>query len=162
MNEELERKLQKAFPFMQRGPSRESSDPYAAWGCECEDGWFALICELCQAITDRYGKDGIPVDIVVTQVKEKYAGLRFYYSYEDTEFTKSGMGFHPEAPADETRKALRQDIARLVWDFEEKSETICEECGASGAVRTELRYLRTLCDSCYQKRRRAISKEGPK
>ena len=38
---------------------------------------------MCQEITDRYAADEAPVDIVIQQIKEKFASLRFYYSYED-------------------------------------------------------------------------------
>ena len=88
MKEEYELKLQDEFSFMKRDMTIKDRSTirniYQAWGCECSEGWYPLIRELCQAITDRYTQDGIPVDIVVEQIKEKFASLRFYYSFEDT------------------------------------------------------------------------------
>lgn len=143
MNEALERQLQESFPFMS---SEDSKNVYKGWGCDCADGWFSLIRDMCQEITDRYAKDSIPVDIVVLQVKEKYGGLRFYYSF-------AGV-----SEKSVEKEALKQDIAQIVYDYEQKSETICEECGASGIIRTDLCWIQTLCDSCYQHRCHAISK----
>ena len=85
--------------------------------------------------TDRYAVDE-PVDIVIQQVKEKFACLRFYYSYEDAAcpiqaFDCLGDGisirFQPEnKSSDEKTKKLRSDIAQIVRSYEEKSRTICE------------------------------------
>ena len=89
MQEEFEIRLQEEFPFMKRDmsdiPLEERGkihNIYQAWGCECSKGWYSLINELCQAITERYAEDGISsegIDLEVLQIKEKFATLRFYY-----------------------------------------------------------------------------------
>lgn len=80
-------KLQDEFLFMKRDITikdrRTIHNIYQAWGCECSLGWYTLIRELCQAITNRYAQDCVPIDIVIEQVKQKLAGLRFYYSFKD-------------------------------------------------------------------------------
>ena len=45
-----------------------------AFGRECDKGWFPLIDELIEEL------DKLPDEIEVLQIKEKYAGLRFYVS----------------------------------------------------------------------------------
>lgn len=124
MREELELKLQEDFPFMKQNRVEREHNIYRKWGCECSSGWYQLIHDLCQEITDRYAVDEAPVDIVIQQIKEKFASLRFYYSYEDVAcpiqaFDCLGDGisirFQPEnTSSDEKTKKLRSDIAQIM------------------------------------------------
>jgi len=59
-----------------------------------------------------------------TQVKEKFAGLRFYMTWETDE------------------------IDKIIGEYEEKSYTICETCGQPGKVRRDKAWIVTLCDKC--------------
>jgi hypothetical protein len=162
MEEEYELKLQDEFSFMKRDMTIKGISTirniYQTWGCECSEGWYPLIRELCQAITDGYIQDGVPIDIVVEQIKEKFASLRFYYSFEDTPFALqaidflggSSLRFEPHNKNDdETKKKLRHDISQIVRSFEKKSETICENCSGEGIIRMDMSWKRTLCDDCY-------------
>lgn len=65
MREELELKLQEDFPFMKQNRVESERNIYRKWGCECSSGWYQLIHDLCQEITDRYAVDEAPVDIVI-------------------------------------------------------------------------------------------------
>jgi hypothetical protein len=88
-------------------------------------GWYPILETLCANIQShidwrvKQGKDIAQVE--VDQIKEKFGGLRFYYSGGDDEI--SGMVRMAEAWA---------DIA-------------CEECGAAGKRRSG-GWIRTLCD----------------
>lgn len=82
MNEKLEQKLQADFPFMVTNKVDGEENLYRCYGCDCDDGWYGLIHDMCQAISKRYAEDGLPVDLIPTQLKEKYATLRFYYTFE--------------------------------------------------------------------------------
>lgn len=160
MREELELKLQEDFPFMQQNRVESEHNIYRKWGIECSSGWYQLLHDLCQEITDRYAADEAPVDIVIQQIKEKFASLRFYYSYEDAScpiqaFDCLGEGisirFQPEnTSSDEKTKKLRSDIAQIVRSYEEKSKTVCENCGQTGNMRMDMPWKRTLCDDCYE------------
>lgn len=164
MREEFEQKLGSEFPFMKRNPNGESiekiTNVYQKWGCQCGDGWFNLIRDLCREITEKYEKEGISADIIIEQVKEKFAGLRFYYSYPDSPLAfhaldfigGSGVRFYPESD-DDGKECLRRDIADIVRKYEALSKTVCELCGAEGEARMDLRWKRTLCNSCYEKMR---------
>lgn len=161
MKDELEQQLERDFPFMKRDRNGEKNI-YQEWGCECDNGWYDLIYELCQKISDRFERDGKEPDIIVLQVKEKFAALRFYYKFEGLkdsiqalDFLESGTSirFSPEDSnsdkSDDETAALRKDIRKLVNEYEQKSKTICEKCGAVGEVRADLPCIRTLCDNCY-------------
>lgn len=159
-----ELKLQEAFPFMKRDiepaevEPNQRPNPYQLFGCECREGWYQLLHDLCQEITDKYAKENMPVDIVVDQVKEKFATLRFYYSFADTptsihafdSLTGGGIRFYPSTNnTDEKLSQLRRDIADIVKKYENKSRKICEKCGKPGEIR-KLPRIQTLCDGCYQ------------
>ena len=46
---------------------------------ECDDGWFDIIFDLCRDIQQEVNNSGCE-QVVAAQVKEKFAGLRFYSS----------------------------------------------------------------------------------
>lgn len=79
------------------------------FGFECNDGWFGIIKKLCQEL-----KALKPKGLVVTQVKEKYGGLRFYYN------GPSGS------------EKLTKQVEKLVRGAEAKSLVTCEDCGKKG------------------------------
>lgn len=81
-------------------------------------GWAGLIDNVF---------DAKPLDVRITQVKEKYAGLRIYTDRKDKEFDD------------------------LLFDAQNESLTICEECGKPGLVR-EGGWWTTLCDEHSQGR----------
>lgn len=100
-----------------------------AFGFECGAGWYPLIDELCGKIekilegeTDEFRKG-----FQVLQVKEKFAGLRFYVTYGNDE------------------------IWDLIEEYERRSFEICENCGGTPAkVYEKHHWLRTRCDACWK------------
>lgn len=162
MRTNLELMLQEKFPFMKRDMNASKDEQihniYQKWGCECNAGWYQLIYELCQEISDRYAEEEIPVDLVVEQIKQKFASLRFYYSFADAPLKLQAFDcvggpsirFYPENDNDDDNyKKLRNDIASIVRKYEEKSKTVCEICGQEGTIRMDMPWKRTLCDECY-------------
>jgi hypothetical protein len=131
MSEEYEafaNKMETQYPKM-------FAEPYGGFAVGA--GWYPILETLCANIQShidwkvKQGKDIAQVE--VDQIKEKFGGLRFYYSGGDDEI--SGMVRMAEAWA---------DIA-------------CEECGAAGKRRSG-GWIRTLCDKHeaeYQERKRA-------
>jgi hypothetical protein len=105
-------------------------------------GWYPILETLCaniQSHIDWRVKQGQDIaQVEVNQIKEKFGGLRFYYSGGDDEI--SGMVRMAEAWA---------DIA-------------CEECGAAGRRRSG-GWIRTLCDQHeaeYQARKKDQTTNG--
>ena len=169
MNIELELKLQEEFPFMKQNPIEEEQNLYRRFGCDCGDGWYEILRDCCRKITERYAEAGVQIDFVPAQIKEKFGILRFYYGYEDTpcgiaafDFLGSGKSIRIELSNesdDEQKVNLRRDIAGIVRAAEERSNHSCEKCGDEGVLRTDLGWIRTLCDSCYAAHLKAL-KEG--
>jgi len=94
------------------------------FGFEAGRGWYPLIYELLdklQAIEDR-DKMGLEI----TQIKEKFGGLRVYTNIETRE------------------------IWELIDKYEAKSFTICEACGKPGKLRNNHGWYITLCDECQK------------
>ena len=106
-------------------PEEDRKDPTLSsmwFGFECGDGWFGLIDELCHTITLFVSQNKVD-PVRVTQVKEKFGGLRFYYHGGN-------------------------DLIRgMSWFAEALSFTICEKCGSKGTLRDN-GYLKTLCTLC--------------
>jgi hypothetical protein len=115
----FEEKMHRKYPKM-------FAEPYGGF---CTDkGWWPLIELLCDNIQDHtdwcnrnHEKHPLVEQVVVNQIKEKFGGLRFYYSGGDDEI--SGMVRIAEAVASIT----------------------CETCGAPGKSRGG-GWIRTLCD----------------
>ena len=157
MKAKLEKQLENDFPFMKR-TNTDDGNIYQRWGCECADGWYQLLHDLCQEITDTYSNAGMPIDIIVEQVKEKFATLRFYHSFEgalcpiqafDCLSDGTSIRFQPQNEFDnDDKKKLRKEIAEIVRKYENKSRAVCECCGDEGIIRMELPWKRTLCDQC--------------
>jgi len=95
-------------------------------------GWRQLVSELDEAVHE------IIPDLQVTQVKEKFGGLRYYY------VIPSG-----------TYEEDRLQVQELVRKAERDSLHICEDCGAGGAYPGQSRpggWIRTLCKAHHEER----------
>ena len=117
MNEENTKKLYTDFPNLYRGRSKSLKESLMPFGFMCGDGWFKLVYKLSKDITklDPEGK------VEAVEVKEKFAGLRFYIG--------------PAIPK----------IHKLIQKAEDESYHICEDCGKKGKMRDDLGWYRTLC-----------------
>ena len=88
---------------------------------ECGNGWFLLIKELIEDLIS------LGWDKEICQVKEKFGSLRFYINDGSDE------------------------IHKRITTAEKDSCTICEVTGKPGELRTDIGWLRTLCEEEYQK-----------
>lgn len=87
-------------------------------------GWHPLLMECHEQLVV------LAPDYRVGQLKEKFGGLRLYLD----------GSYAPE-------------VYPLVHATEEKSHQICEWCGAQGVLRTDRRWVLTLCDTCHERRK---------
>jgi hypothetical protein len=112
------------------------AQPYG--GFAVDKGWWPILQALCANIqhhidwwNKNHEKHPVVEQVVVEQIKEKFGGLRFYYTGGDDQI--SGMVRMAEAWADRH----------------------CEECGKPGRQR-EGGWIRTLCDEHEAKRQAQI------
>ncbi len=66
MKDEFELKLQEGYPFMKQNRVNGERNSYRRFGCECSSGWYNLIHNLCQEITEKYA-EYIEYDLIVDQ-----------------------------------------------------------------------------------------------
>lgn len=147
MDAELQNKLFEKYPqfFVNKDKGIKSS--CMAWGCDCGNGWFDILSSLCWMIgqhedNKRYQKeynekrnqeikDSMGISIVddneyfpvkFDQIKEKYGGLRIYFSGGD------------------------DYVEGLVSMAEVISYKICEVCGNKGEP-NKGGWITTLCEA---------------
>ena len=82
------------------------------------EGWKGIITELCERL-DALGSHRV----VITQIKEKFGGLRVYTTHSS------------------------EGVSSLIMIAEEAASCTCEGCGAPGR---NINFA-TLCDSCRAK-----------
>jgi len=86
---------------------------------ECDDGWFDIIFDLCRDIQQEVNNSGCE-QVVAAQVKEKFAGLRFYSS-----------------GGNEVTHAMIEKYSKL-------SSQTCEVTGGKGSVHEKNGWYKTL------------------
>ena len=115
MKPELEKKLTDRFMFYKM-----------QFGFECGNGWFDLLWKLSERIEKIIEENNIK-DFEAVQVKEKFAGLRYYVS-----------------------NVSSYEISKEIKKAELKSIVTCELCGKPAVLCSSLSWLQTLCPECVK------------
>lgn len=111
---------------------------------QISNGWTDLVYELGKNIEElcKLANCELPQ---IEHIKSKYASLRFDYYFETP-----------------VPKIVKKLIDSLIYEAEDKSERICEYCGADG----ELREVKSgswrliSCDKCTKEKDLKDSKDG--
>ena len=154
MNQELQNTIFEKYPQLFSNTSKSCMESCMCWGIECNDGWYELLSSVCwrifqheQNISERIAvrnKYGTPNDqsdleyipVKFDQIKEKFGGLRIYFSGGD------------------------DYVEGVVSMAEEMSYKICEVCGNSGKP-NKGGWITTLCNNCRNKDEKWIPPEFP-
>ena len=127
MNEKLDKKLVEKYPKIFADRHADMKTTAMCWGFEHGDGWYWLIDKMCESIQGYM--DSNPHlnihQVVAVQVKEKFAGLRFYYQGGDDR------------------------IEGIVQFAEHLSYYICEYCGSTEDIGCTQGWFSTCCEKCY-------------
>lgn len=83
----------------------------------------------------------IDPDYSLDQYKEKFGGLRFYFTPSNSDYDS----------------AEYEAMQKIVDDAEAECSTLCEACGQPGTLRTEEYWIRTECDECNDERRKRMT-----
>jgi hypothetical protein len=81
MTPEKDELLVKNFPDLYKNYYEDYSQTCMCWGFECPDEWFDIIWNLSNKLSNLAKENNI--NIKADQVKEKFNGLRFYYTVEN-------------------------------------------------------------------------------
>lgn len=120
MNAEREAQIVEKYPTFFPNIHGDPTKTCLAWGIAIGDGWADLFEKLCADIKAA----NPPEDFQFLQIKEKFGGLRAYYSQAN------------------------EAIHKLVDQAERDSYTICETCGSKDSVTSEGAWITTLCTKC--------------
>lgn len=145
MKESLDQKLCEKYPKIFKDRHGDPKSTLMCFGFECGDGWFQILDSLCGNIQSYIDwrneqrnhllesnlhnieiRPEVP-QVVAVQVKEKFAGLRFYYEGGD------------------------EYISGMVRMAESWASVTCEECGVPGEMRPG-GWMKTLCDTHKKER----------
>jgi len=126
MHQNLEEYIYMKYPLLFNKREIVEGKPYypIALGIDCNDGWFYIINNLCNSIYQYCQNYKIKFPDVI-QIKEKFGTLRFYIDNGDT------------------------TIHQLINYAEMMTEKTCEMCGNVGRLRSDNRYVQTLCEEHY-------------
>lgn len=111
---EFEAKLVENFPDLYADMHGDASKTCLAFGVEIAPGWYDLVYSLSakvDAIIQSFPKE-IAKNYRVSQVKEKFGGLRFYMTTSTPE------------------------VAELIHEAESVSYKLCQTCGQPGKLVT--------------------------
>lgn len=144
MSDKYEQMMVK-FPNLYGDRHKSMMETCMCWGCECGEGWYDLLYELSEKLENLILE--MPEEererFRASQVKEKFGLLRVYMSSETDEMSK------------------------LIEEAENKSETICEQCGKPGKLYTQ-GWCIVQCPECrlervhkyYKSRLELLIREG--
>ena len=128
MRRQLAENIYQQCPIIYRGRHQGPDKNLMCFGFDCGSGWYDQILTLSiqiEKLTEKLRDRGVELGYLpmVTQVKEKYAGPRFYLTVSTDE------------------------MGELISKAEEDSLCICEECGAEEKLMTAYgRFLTTCCE----------------
>lgn len=97
------------------------------FGIECGKGWYWLLDNLLKSIDDYCNLNAKIPPVKITQVKEKFGGLRVYFDGGD------------------------DLVLGMVWFAENLSYHICENCGSQENITYTTGWIQTICTPCLNK-----------
>ena len=143
MDAELQNQLYEKYPYLFSNRNKSPRESCMSWGCEIGNGWYELLSSVCWRVSqhekniedqkrvfaDHPEKIKVELEyfpVKFDQVKEKYGGLRIYFTGGD-DYVEGVIGM-----------------------AEEYSYKVCEVCGNSGKP-NKRGWITTLCESCREK-----------
>lgn len=123
MNKENTEYLWNKYPKIFRDKNADIRTSAIPFGFECRDGWYKLIDLLCSNIQNHIDYNNV-TQVVATQVKEKFGGLRFYYTGGDL---------------------IIFGMVRIIEDI---SNHTCEYCGSNKQIGKTTGWIKTICKDC--------------
>lgn len=138
------REIMEKYPEIFREMDMSKLESCMYWGLAIGDGWQAHVDSVCALIQELSNRTG--VKLIAVQVKEKFGGLRFYYSLE-----------FPEDMEEKKIDWLTKRFDGLVQVMEALCSFTCEECGKDGTTAGSTGWVKCLCGECREKEKRERS-----
>lgn len=122
MKQDLQEQIIKKYPILYQETKLSVKDSCMGWGIATGDGWFDLINETSAKIVKEDPK------AVMKQIKEKFGMLRIYI------------------------QTTEKEVFIITHEAEEKSATVCENCGKPAKLNMSDCWWNTLCKECKKKK----------
>lgn len=168
MKEELKKSLIEKYPEFFQGHKLPPTESLMCFGCECDDGWYKILDDLCGYIKrmvtsnhtmgvkdEFYKKDKehwednivyLPApEVIFTQIKEKYATLRVYFYIKAMQQDFPGREKLDLDKVEAYYWQLDQRIQSAVDFAEYISGRTCEVTGTPGSLHSRGGWFKTLC-----------------
>lgn len=108
--------------------------PFPMFGLEMGDGWKPIAMKVVNAIIEYNNNSPEDSVIYIDQVKEKFAGLRIYVTYDNV----------PQDVIDR--------IENLIKEAEVEASETCEECGTKKNIGMRVNgWYTVMCEDCAKK-----------
>jgi len=127
MNTDLQNKLYEKYPDFFKNKDLGVQKSCMARGIECDDGWFDLIETVCSVIKN-FINNNQDITFEFDQIKEKFGGLRIYYSTNILEKARYNKDY----------------IHGVISLAESISYRICEQTGDKGGLCKKENWVKTL------------------
>ena len=113
------------------------------WFESIPKGWADVLYPYLEKLTAILNYYKLTDYLYIQQVKEKFGGLRFYYSFwnEDRDFNEK----------EQKGAELFQSVA---WKMESATETVCCDCGATENIECYGGWVHFACPECEAKRQK--------
>ena len=118
----------KEFPFLI--PKNDPDYDYTFLQLEIPAGWYNLFLQMCGDIKSVLEKHGLIDVFEFEQVKEKWGGLRCYYS----------LGFNHDN--------CSKEIQDILYKYEYMAKLVCTRCGDIATYTTYNGWISPYCDKC--------------
>lgn len=170
MKEELEKSLTEKYPEFFQGHKLPPTQSLMCFGCECDDGWYQIIDNLCGYIKSLINRDHtlyvkdelfnregtnnweenivhIPApEVIFTQIKEKYATLRIYYYLRAMQEDFPGRDKLNPDVLEKYYWKIDQRIQNAIDFADYISGKTCEVTGTLGSLHHRGFWYKTLCN----------------
>jgi hypothetical protein len=133
MKEELEIELVKKYPKILRDYKGDPMQTCLSFGMEHDEGWYNILNECMEKLqyfcdlASIGAKEGEDVQVVATQIKEKFGSLCFYNMVYGANSIENNI------------------IDDIISEAERKSERTCEITGKHGEPCSKGGWYKTLC-----------------
>lgn len=171
MKKEVEDALVSKYPSLFQNRCKTPQESLMCFGCECGDGWEAILdnlfgyfehlressskgvkirTELTTAENGGYMELRCPL-VILDQVKEKYGTLRVYWHFETGEIEAARSSVEREEDLDQALRRYSDTVENAIDFTEYLSSKTCEITGRPGTLYTH-GWCVTLCDDEAVKR----------
>jgi hypothetical protein len=115
------------------------------WDLSYGQGWHAVVVDLLAKI-DAALTDEQAAEFRILQIKQKFAGLRLYYS------AGQPIGGDGDASASTQSRFPHTLVRALIDEADQECKRTCELCGEAGKMLNDRGWLEVRCTSCEAKR----------